>query len=43
MNYIEHLLGICGEHWHPNILHITLTILIILIIKKIYEANNTLV
>lgn len=26
---IEHILGICGEHWHPNIYHVLLLILII--------------
>lgn len=37
MKYIEHLLGICGDHWHPNIVHVILLVGIVLIIKKIYE------
>jgi len=37
MKYLEHLLGICGDNWHPNLIHIVLLISIGLIIKKIYE------
>lgn len=36
METLKHLLGICGEHWHPNLFTITL---LIIILKLIYEAN----
>lgn len=34
METIKHLLGFCGEHWHPNIFTITI---ILIILKLIYE------
>ena len=37
MEFIKHLLGFCGEHWHPNIF----TVLLIIIILKIsYEKYD---
>ncbi len=36
METLKHLLGICGEHWHPNLFTITL---LIIILKLIYETN----
>ena len=39
--FIYHLLGLCGEHWHPNAINITAmtmaTILITKSIKNKYE------
>ena len=36
MEFIKHLLGFCGEHWHPNIFTILLTIIIL---KISYEKH----
>jgi len=36
METIKHLLGLCGEHWHPNIFTI---LFLIFILKLIYETN----
>lgn len=33
---LKHILGICGENWHPNIYTITL---LLIILKFIYETN----
>ncbi len=33
METIKHLLGLCGEHWHPNIFTI------LFLIFLIYETN----
>lgn len=40
METIKHILGICGEHWHPNLFTIT-TLLIIL--KLGYENISKII
>lgn len=36
--FLYHALGICGEHWHPNLLNITLIVMITsLSIRFIYK------
>ncbi len=34
---ILHVLGFCGEHWHPNIFTV---ILFLIVIKLVYEKNT---
>lgn len=29
MNLIEHILGICGDHWHLNIYHVLVFFIIV--------------
>jgi len=36
METIKHLLGFCGEHWHPNLFTILATLIIL---KLVYEKN----
>ena len=36
METIKHLLGFCGEHWHPNLFTISMTLIIL---KLVYEKN----
>jgi hypothetical protein len=33
--FLYHALGICGEHWHPNLINLSLiTMMFIILIKK---------
>ena len=32
--FLYHALGLCGEHWHPNVLNITLIVLLISISSR---------
>jgi len=36
METLKHLLGICGDHWHPNLFTV---ILFIVVLKYIYEKK----
>ena len=36
METLKHLLGICGDHWHPNLFTV---ILFIVVLKFIYEKK----
>lgn len=27
VEFIRHLLGVCGEHWHPNLLNLSVFLL----------------
>jgi hypothetical protein len=40
METIKHLLGLCGEHWHPNIFTISLLIIIIKLVYEKYISKN---
>jgi len=36
--FLYHALGICGEHWHPNLLNIMLiTAVVALITRTVYK------
>ena len=32
--FLYHALGICGEHWHPNLLNITLIVATVSILTR---------
>ena len=36
-DFIYHALGICGEHWHPNLLNLSLITLVL------FGANKLLI
>ncbi len=39
--FLYHALGICGEHWHPNAINITLIVLLISIsARMVYKKVN---
>ena len=40
MEILKHILGICGEHWHPNIFTITLLIIILKFSYEKYISKN---
>jgi hypothetical protein len=33
-DFIYHIMGFCGEHWHPNVINITAMVLIATLILK---------
>ena len=35
MEIIYHILGFCGEHWHPNLF----TIILFVIVLKLFRIN----
>ena len=35
--FIYHALGICGEHTHPNLLNISLIVLVAFVVYKTYK------
>jgi len=39
MEFIQHLLGFCGEHWHPNIFTFFLTTIILKISYEKYFSK----
>ena len=40
--FLYHALGICGEHWHPNLLNITLIVMVTSIITRIVYKKITI-
>jgi len=42
-DFIYHALGVCGEHWHPNLLNLSLIALTMFVaytaIKKQYKTK----
>tara|TARA_R100000734_G_C3314436_1_gene106036 strand:+ start:465 stop:602 length:138 start_codon:yes stop_codon:yes gene_type:complete len=40
--FLYHALGICGEHWHPNLLNITLIVMATSIITRIVYKKITI-
>ena len=40
MEFLYHALGLCGEHWHPNVLNVTCLVLSIVLAYKAYKKYN---
>lgn len=47
LEFLKHALGICGEHWHPNLLNISafsigISTVFYYIKNKVYEFYKTM-
>ncbi len=38
--FLYHALGICGEHWHPNAINVTVIVMIASIIARIIYRRH---
>jgi len=38
--FLYHALGICGEHWHPNLVNVTVIVMIASIIARIIYRRH---
>jgi len=38
--FLYHALGICGEHWHPNLINVTAIVMIASIIARIIYKRH---
>jgi hypothetical protein len=38
--FLYHALGICGEHWHPNLINVTAIVMIASIVARIIYKRH---